>query len=194
MATSFNTYTVEDIESQGGLFNGSTLSFEHKIFRRSLRCRKTMHNAIQDYCRIAKQNGHHFVLVEEEEFISMWRQTEDRKSERSETSSSVTRVQVVEKTKVQRTVQNSTVQTSSLLTQELIDTCQKALLIAVGPIANLVLKEIQVRSGNMAPIEFINALGNRLPNEDLKVKFLKELLSKDLEPELSELIKTLLSQ
>lgn len=196
MGTLFNTFTVEEIETQGGVFNRSTLNFQNQTFRRSLRCRKTMQNAIQDYCRIAKQNGHQFVLVEEESFISIWRQAGDESQAKARSQPLSSRAAssdtTIQQAQAEPMVLTQAKRTLVALSPELIDCCRKALLVSVGPIASLVLNEIQAKSANMSAFEFIEALGNRLPNSDLKQAFLKELMTGALDHQLVEKVRTLL--
>ena len=158
-----------------------------------------MHKAIQDYCRIAKQNGHNLVLIEDGQFISIWRQKDSSHAAPVTSQSDATTIQASTATvppKPERLINDTGSSQPEALSQSLIDTCKTALLFSVGPIAHLVFKEIlaQSKQEKMSPIAFIKALANQVPNAERKQNFLQELLSKELDAELTEELRSLSTQ
>lgn len=153
-----------------------------------------MQKAIQDYCKICQQKNENVILIEEDEFISLWKANEDLKLNRVEASRSIAQVQGNEETdhhnlkpeKINR-------EKTTALSPELINFCRQAMLITAGPIANLILKEGLTGAAEIEPIQFIEKLGDRLPNQNLKDRFFQELIQDKLDVDLAEKVKSLLS-
>lgn len=198
METLFITYTVRDIEAQGGQFHTSSyLKFQNQTFQRGLRFCKTRSHAIRAYYKMYQKNGYNIVVIQNDAFITFWKQIGELNVQQPQGPLSITQGQTSEITDTMSPLRERHAPKNSVshpLSPDIIDCCRTAMLIAVGPIANLILKEVLARPEEMEAIEFIDALRTLLPNEYLKDLFLQELMLRDLDTDLAISLRTWFSQ
>ena len=95
------------------------------------------------FCIQEEENGHQCLLVETSNSIAVWKSVKTRKKKSLDHHLS----------KIEK--------------EELISSCLLELTKCIGPIATLIIEDLEDEANNMSPIQFVNIIAEQIP--DLKV-------------------------
>ncbi len=161
----FKTFTTQEIEAQGGTLKTSSLIYKGHHFERGPKCRKDLQQSIQGYCKILMKSGQGIALIEDELYITIWKQSQGfSPSQIDEHTPAIEKQTSSISTKADLDLQKTHSEPESLaaLSTEFVDNCRKAMLVTIGPIANIILEETLSNAAGMGPQEFIAALCDHL--------------------------------
>jgi serine/threonine-protein kinase len=65
---------------------------------------------------------------------------------------------------------------STQLTPEFVQHCERELVQVVGPVAQLVIRQILDQNAQITPIELVDALASQIPHSQRALEFRKKLL------------------
>ncbi len=177
----FVVHNVRDLEAQGCRIQTSTLDFQGRHFQRGPRFRKALQLAIRDYCTICQSAGQGILLVEEEFHITAWKQVNKFSSNRPRRKVSSdqghTEMRVPVKTEPLETVSPAKPADGDFLSPDFIDYSRQALLVVVGPIANLIFDEVLSQAADMDALDFIYTLSKRIPKKKLVGLFQSQIMA-----------------
>lgn len=164
----FKTYTIDELKKEGATINKSILCFHNKLFKIGPRIRKTFPDAVEKYCVFCSTKKLEFLIVEDEVYLTVWKQDQVSKSSPDTLEHSKhTLTNQLGKSLGPGTEELEAHQLDNILSPEFLDQCRQSLLLTVGPIANIIFEETLANVHIINREQFIEELAKCIPEKNL---------------------------
>ncbi len=151
-------YEIQDLENQGIVNIGeSELSIQGKILVKSISISKQLRQMAINICQQEKQAGRICIAIENQSYLTIWKQKIDDKLHREEKANNVSSQKSVAKVKK--------------IDREIISVCEKQLTKYIGPIGKFIIDDLVAENSNITAEDFIELISQDIPDMSKRKEF-----------------------